>query len=39
MGTSILDKKQVKIATRFRYAFLDNDQFKDIEMFQYPLAL
>eukprot|EP00347_Sterkiella_histriomuscorum_P008719 403344017 len=39
MGTSILDKKQVKLATRFRYAFLDNDQFKDIEMFQFPLAL
>ncbi|CDW74860.1 cdc45 domain containing protein [Stylonychia lemnae] len=39
VGTSIIDKKQIKIANRFRYVMIDNDYLKDVELFQYPLAL
>jgi hypothetical protein len=38
-GTQIIDKKEVKVCDRFRYVFIDNDYLKDVELFQYPLAL
>lgn len=33
VGTQIIDKKQVKINNGFRYAMLENDYLKDIELF------
>ena len=39
IGTSIIDKKEVKAGEGFRYVFLENDYLKDIQLFQYPLAL
>lgn len=39
IGTSIIEKKEVKVADDFRYVLLDSDQLKDVQLFQYPLAL
>jgi hypothetical protein len=39
IGTSIIDKKEVKAGEGFRYVFLENDYLKDVQLFQYPLAL
>lgn len=40
VGTQIIEKKEVKIANGgFRYVLLENDYLKDIQLFQYPLAL
>lgn len=39
IGTSIIEKKEVKIGEDFRYVMLDNDHLKDVQLFQYPLAL
>ena len=39
IGTSIIDKKEVKVGEGFRYVFLENDYLKDVQLFQYPLAL
>jgi len=36
LGTSIIEKKQIKIMDRYRYCFLEYDMVKDIEMFHYP---
>lgn len=39
IGTSIIEKKEIKVAEDFRYVMLDNDHLKDVQLFQYPLAL
>jgi hypothetical protein len=39
IGTSIIDKKEVKAGEGFRYVFIENDYLKDVQLFQYPLAL
>lgn len=39
VGTSVIDKKEVKLANGFRYVMLENDYLKDVQLFQYPLAL
>jgi cell division control protein 45 len=38
-GTSIIERKEVKVADYFRYVMLENDYLADIKLFQYPLAL
>lgn len=30
VGSSLITKKQVKVAPLFRYCFLENDQIKDV---------
>lgn len=39
IGTSIIEKKEVKLGEGYRYVFLENDYLKDVQLFQYPLAL
>ncbi|CDW73747.1 cell division control protein 45 [Stylonychia lemnae] len=39
IGTQILQKKQVKVATHFRYVMMNNESIKDIQVFQYPMAI
>jgi len=39
VGTSLIERKDIKIASFFRYVMLDNDYLADIKLFQYPLAL
>ena len=39
VGTSLISKKLIKNAPLFRYVFLENDQIKDVQLLQYPLAL
>ena len=39
VGTSIIDRKEVKISQHFRYVMLENDYLADIKLFQNPLAL
>ena len=39
VGTSIIERKEVKVASLFRYCMLENDYLSDIKLFQYPLAL
>lgn len=39
IGTSIVERKEVKVADYFRYVILDNDYLADVKLFQYPLAL
>ena len=39
VGSSIIEKKEVKMAEYFRYVMLENDYLSDIKLFQYPLAL
>ena len=39
VGTSIIERKEVKIAQSFRYVMLENDYLADVKLFQYPLAL
>ena len=39
VGTSIIERKEVKVASMFRYCMLENDYLSDIKLFQYPLAL
>jgi CDC45-like protein len=39
IGTAVIDKKEVKMGGGFRYVMLENDQLRDVQLFQYPLAL
>lgn len=39
VGTSLIDRKEIKLASYFRYVMLDNDYLADVKLFQYPLAL
>ena len=39
VGTSIIERKEVKVAEYFRYVMLENDYLADVKLFQYPLAL
>ena len=39
VGTSLVEKREVKTQTYFRYVIIENSLLKDIELFQYPLAL
>jgi hypothetical protein len=39
VGTEILERKEVKISTFFRYCMLENDYLSEVKLFQYPLAL
>lgn len=39
IGTSLIEKKEIKIANGFRYVILENNYLKDQHIFQYPLAL
>ena len=39
VGTSLIERKEVKMANGFRYAIIENDYLKDVALFQYPLAL
>lgn len=35
----MVERREIKQATNFRYVFLENSFLKDIRLFQYPLAL
>ena len=39
VGTDILERKEVKVSTYFRYCMLENDYLSEVKLFQYPLAL
>lgn len=39
VGISLIERSQVKVSTYFRYVHLENDYLKDIQLFQFPLAL
>jgi cell division control protein 45 len=39
VGTSIIERKEVKQHPAYRYVFIENTFLKDIQLFQYPLAL
>lgn len=39
VGTSIIQKKQVKKGMSILYSIIDNEYLKDVELFQQPLAL
>ena len=39
VGTSIIERKEVKVSASFRYCMLENDYLSDVKLFQYPLAL
>lgn len=39
VGISLIERSQVKVAQYFRYVHLENDYLKDIQLFQFPLAL
>jgi len=38
-GNSLIDRKEVKVASNFRYVNIENDYLADIKLFQFPLAL
>ena len=33
VGTSLIDRKEIKVAHDFRYVILENDYLKDIQLF------
>lgn len=39
VGTSLIQRKEVKVGNHFRYVMLENDYLADVKLFQYPLAL
>jgi hypothetical protein len=39
VGTAIIERREVKQNGNYRYVFIENSFLKDIELFQYPLAL
>lgn len=39
VGISLLERKEIKVSTYFRYAILENDYLSDFKLFQFPLAL
>ena len=39
VGKSLIERSQVKVSQYFRYVLLENDYLKDIQLFQFPLAL
>jgi hypothetical protein len=39
MGKSLLDRREIKTHTYFRYVIIENDFLKDTTIFQFPLAL
>ena len=39
VGTSLIQRKEVKVGNHFRYVMLENDYLADVKIFQYPLAL
>lgn len=39
VGTSIIERKELKGNGSYRYVFIENTYLKDIQLFQYPLAL
>ena len=38
MGTSLIDRKEIKVAHDFRYVILENDYLKDIQLFYHRLV-
>ena len=39
VGTGLIERKEVKMHNDFRYTIVDDSYLKDIQLFQYPLAL
>ena len=39
VGNGLIDKKEIKHGTSFRYCMLENSFLRDTQVFQYPLAL
>lgn len=39
VGVSLIEKREIKIANKFRYCIIENSYLKDISLFQFPLAL
>ena len=39
VGQGVIDRKEIKVSTGFRYMRLENDELKDMKVFQFPLAL
>ena len=38
-GNSLIERKEVKVASQFRYVNIENDYLSDVKLFQFPLAL
>ena len=38
-GTSLIDKRAIKVTTNFRYSIITNDAINEVKFFHYPLAL
>jgi hypothetical protein len=39
VGVGLIEKKDIKVNDNFRYCVLENSYLKDINIFQFPLAL
>ena len=39
IGISLIERKEVKLGPGYRYAMIENDYLKDVQLFQFPLAL
>lgn len=39
LGISLIERREVKVATEFRYVMISQDFFKDSSLFLFPLAI
>jgi cell division control protein 45 len=39
VGTSLIERKEIKMSRYFRYVMIENDFLADVKLFQFPLSL
>jgi cell division control protein 45 len=39
VGTSLIERKEIKVSNYFRYVMIESDYLADVQLFQFPLAL